>query len=47
MSHIVDDKKEERSIEDLLKDILLQLKINNLYLQSIVGEKITEQDVED
>ncbi len=39
MSHIVDDKKEEQSIKDLLTSILEQLKINNEYLLILVGEQ--------
>lgn len=31
---------------DLLKSISIDLKINNAYLKSIVGEKLTEHDIE-
>ena len=37
MSHILDDKKAEQSMEDLLSSILVQLKIQNEYLLMIVG----------
>ena len=48
MSHIIDDKKDERSMEDLLQDILVQLKINNQYLLMLVGidNQVDEEDAE-
>ena len=33
-------------INKVFQEILLQLKINNAYLKEIVGEKLTESDVE-
>ena len=37
----------DQIVADLLRDILTQLKIQNAYLQVVVGEKLTELDMED
>lgn len=32
-------------VDELLRDILTQLKVMNIHLESLSGEKITEEDV--
>jgi len=51
MSHIKDinilPNATVRNTDEILEEILIQLKINNTYLEAIIGEKLTELDVED
>lgn len=42
----LDELKVSTTLGHLLREILVELKINNKYLSEIVSEKITEKDIQ-
>lgn len=55
---VLDEQKESNTLLEairllslnqdlLLRDVIMELKINNSYLSQILGDKITESDIED
>lgn len=38
---------EEKTTEELLREILVELKINNAQLAAVTGDEVNEEDLED